>query len=116
MWSGKASDSMEKLQIVGVMPADFQLPISGSDLWVPLAFPANVAKQRGAHYLSVVGRLKAGVSVIQATEELKTIAARLAVAYPNQDAGWTAFATDFRTAMVGDVRPALLILLARSAW
>jgi putative ABC transport system permease protein len=105
----------ENYEIVGVMPAEFQFPISVADLWVPLSFRENVATQRGAHYLGVVARMKPGVSVAQASEELKRIHAGLAAAYPDKDKGWTAFANDYRTAVVGNVRPALLILLGAVA-
>ncbi|HVO80976.1 MAG TPA: ABC transporter permease, partial [Terriglobales bacterium] len=101
----------ENYAVVGVMPAKFQFPISGADIWIPLSFRENVAMQRGAHYLSVVARLKPGVTVAQASEEMKTIHAGLAAAYPDKVKGWTAVVSDFRTALVGDVRPALLILL-----
>jgi len=102
----------ESYSIVGVMPAGFQFPLSGADVWLPLSFPDNVATQRGAHYLSTVARLKPGVTVEQAREEIKTIGARLALEYPKSNKGWTASLSVFKDSIVGDVRPALLILLA----
>jgi putative ABC transport system permease protein len=101
----------ENYEIVGVMPGDFQFPISGADLWIPLSFGANVATQRGAHYLGVVARRKSDVTLAQANAELKRIHAGLAAAYPDKNKGWTAFADDYRGVLVGNVRPALLILL-----
>ena len=105
----------ESYEIVGIMPAEFQFPISGADLWLPLSFAPNVATQRGAHYLNVVARLKPGVTVEQASDELQRIHAGLAAAYPDKDKGWTALAVDYRLAVLADVRPALLILLGAVA-
>ncbi|HKD13280.1 MAG TPA: ABC transporter permease, partial [Candidatus Angelobacter sp.] len=79
----------ENYLVVGVAPPEFRL--NNNDVVVPLAFGPNVAKQRGAHYLAVYARLKPGISLQRANDEMKTIAARLAVAYPDKDSGWTAF-------------------------
>ena len=48
---------------------------------------------RGAHFLTVVGRLKPGVDFRQAGADLKTIAAQLAQQYPDSDAGRSEFVT-----------------------
>src|SRR5215469_11948199 len=93
--------------VVGVTPSEFKFD---NDICVPLAFGPEVARQRGAHYLSVFARLKPHVSIQQANEELKTITARLAMAYPDKDAGWTAFALPLTDYVVGRVRPAMLML------
>ncbi len=108
----KARLDGESYTIVGVMPAGFQFPLSGADVWIPLSFPENVATQRGAHYLNTIARLKPGVSLEQAKQELNTIGGRLALAYPKTNKGSTATVAGFRDSLVGDVRPALLILLA----
>src|SRR5262249_22084196 len=68
--------------VVGVAPPGFEFPRK-RDLWVPLAL--EIGKQgesRGAHFLSVVGRLRPGVPVGQAQTEMTAIAARLQQPYP----------------------------------
>ena len=98
--------------VIGIMPQGFAYP-GGSQVWLPLRFtPQDLSTQRGAHYLDVVGRLKDGVSLTQAGTDLRRIAETLAAAYPKTNKDETAHAEGLRDSMVGDVRPALLILLA----
>jgi putative ABC transport system permease protein len=95
--------------IVGVMPAGFFFPTRQIEFWVPLTSnPANAP--RGAHFLSVVARMKAGVTVEQATAEMKTIAGALAVQYPNSNAKETSEVVRLFDQVVGGIRPALMTL------
>jgi putative ABC transport system permease protein len=97
--------------IVGVMPAAFRFPARQTEYWVPLGLnPANAS--RGGHYLGVVARLKDGVSVRQADAEMRAISERLALQYPDASAKESAEVRSLHEAAVGEVRPALLILLA----
>jgi putative ABC transport system permease protein len=116
--------------IIGVMPPDFVFPYRGMvgptgftrsmavDAWTPLLFTGpRMTDQSGrfvrnVHYLAAVGRLKPGVSVEQARAGLATIASRLEQAYPDTNAGWTTTVTPLHEQVVGQVRPALLVLLA----
>jgi predicted permease len=101
----------EPYQVVGVAPAGFSYP-EGAELWTPLAYDAVFrTHSRGAWYLGVIGRLKPGVSVAHAREEVSTIAARLAREYPAADEGVGGTVASLHEAMVGDARPALLVLL-----
>ena len=107
--------------VVGVMPASFEFPIQNDpvELWTTIAGDASgkepVTAQRGAHFISVIGRLKPGVTKEQAQAELTTIAARLEQQYPDQNTHKTLRFESALTALVGDIRPALLILLAAVA-
>ena len=107
--------------VVGVMPASFEFPIQNEpvDLWTSIAGDASgkepVTQQRGAHFLSVIGRLKSGVTKEQAQAELTTIAARLEQQYPNTNTHKSLHIDSALTALVGDIRPALLILLGAVA-
>ena len=105
----------EPYTIIGVMPQTFQFPLSEVELWTPLSFPENIATQRGAHYLSVIGRLKDGVSLSQAQADLKQIAAQLEKQYPRQNTGYSTNVMTLRDSLVGDVRPSLLLLLGAVA-
>ena len=96
--------------IIGVMPAGFRWP-SRADAALPLAFRSDVGRQRGAHYLSVVGRLKPGVTIEEGKSDIANISRRLARQYPDNDGGWEAVVLPMREAMVGDVGSALWVLL-----
>ena len=97
--------------VMGVMPARFQFPTNDNQIWVPIAFSAEEAADRELHNLQVVARLKPGVTLAQAQAEMSTIATRLQQQYPetNKDVG--AAVTSLREQLVGNIKPALLILL-----
>lgn len=101
----------ESYVVVGVMPARFQFPSSDDEAWVPIAFTGQQAANRGRHYLQVVARLKPGVSLAQAQTEMSTIATRLQQQYPDQNADLGAAVQSLHENLVGDIKPALLILL-----
>jgi putative ABC transport system permease protein len=113
----KLSD--ELYTVVGVLPASASFPFISSmpiELWttpVGDAIGKNPStEQRGWNQLNVVARLKAGVTLAQAEAEMTTIVRRLAVQYPDDDVNETAVKiTPTLEHMVGDVRPALRILL-----
>jgi putative ABC transport system permease protein len=97
------------MDIVGVMPRQFNWP-EGGDVWVPAEYD-NAYRQsnRGAWYLSVVGRLAPSATVEQASTELAGIARQLELEYPiNKDVGMTSRA--LLDTVVSDSRPALLVL------
>jgi len=96
--------------VVGVMPPGFDYPAE-TRLWVPLAFDARTAAARGAHFLDVFGRLKPGIGVDEAAREMAGLAARIKADNPGENIDWSASAVSLREATVGDVRPALLVLL-----
>lgn len=97
-------------RVVGVMPPGFDAP-GGSSLWIPRSFSAeDLTTQRGAHYLNVVGRLAPDASVSAADAEMRAIAARLEAEHPDTNTGWGATVQEMRETVVGDVRPALLVL------
>src|SRR5688572_13353709 len=71
--------------IIGVMPPDFYFPERTTDFWNMLRFSAsNGDNDRGNNRLQVIGRLKPGVSVEEAQQELKVVAANLERLYPKQ--------------------------------
>ena len=116
--------------IIGVMPPDFVFPYRGMvgptgftrtmavDAWSTLLFtgPRMVDQSgqlvRNVHYLAAVARLTPGTSVEQARAGLAAVASRLEQAYPDSNAGWTTTVTPLHEQVVGQVRPALLVLLA----
>jgi putative ABC transport system permease protein len=95
--------------VIGVMPPKFKFP-NWADLWVPLAWTNEKRAVRGNHNYMVIGRLKPDVTVQQAKADLSAISSRLEQQYPEDDKGWGATALPLREEMVGDLRPALLVL------
>lgn len=103
--------------VVGVMPQAFQFPVQNDpvELWTTVANESSgkdpVTNERGAHFLRVIGRLKPGVSKEQAQAEMTAISARLEQQYPDKNLHRTSSVEPTLEALVGDIRPALLILL-----
>ena len=104
----------QSFTVVGVMPKGFQFPSRTDQLWVPIAFTANEAGQRGNHYLEVIARMKPGTSLEQAQAEMTTIATRLQQQYPQTNTSIGAVITPLHEHVVGNIKPALLVLLVRS--
>jgi putative ABC transport system permease protein len=103
--------------VVGVMPAGFQFPIQNNpaELWTTFAVESEGAGamtgQRGAHYLGVIARLRPGGTEAQAQADMDTIASRLEEQYPDENSHRGVKVVPALESLVGDIRPALLILL-----
>ncbi|HEU4631285.1 MAG TPA: ABC transporter permease [Gemmatimonadaceae bacterium] len=99
--------------VVGVMPDRATFPAGGNpmDVWIPYVPSARERENRGSHFLAVVGRLKPGVTIEQAQADLSRIADRLEQQYPDAQANRGVLTYALRETVVGDTRPALLILL-----
>jgi putative ABC transport system permease protein len=109
----------ESYTVVGVLPNSVRLPAFGTwrdQVWVPMAFPAEEAAQRGNHFLEVIGRMKPGVTLAQARAEMETITARLAQQYPEDNMRISSVVNPLHEEMVGNMKPALLILLGAVAF
>src|SRR6266480_4906943 len=104
----------ESYTVVGVMPPLVQLPgyeNRNDQLWVPIALTNEEITERGTHFLDVIGRIKSGITLKQAQAEMETIAARLAKEYPKYNTRIGATLTPLHEEIVGDIKPALLVLL-----
>jgi putative ABC transport system permease protein len=110
--------------IVGVAPQDFSWFIKAGSftgakpqMWSPFVFPASFNDRKGVgRFLTVVARLKSGISVPQAQSQMSTIAARITEEYPDFNAYWGANVVSVRDQISGDLRPALLILFGAVAF
>jgi putative ABC transport system permease protein len=100
--------------VIGVMPADFKFP-SSAQAWTPLARDSSEMDNRANRYFRAIGRVKRGQTIESAQAEMRTIAARLAEAFPKENQGWTVQLTDWRESLVQDSRKALLILMGAVA-
>ncbi len=78
-------------------------------MWLPYVLPAEAREPRG-RYLSVVARLKPGVSIETAQAQMSALAASVATELPAFDTGWGARVVPLRNELSGEVRPALLVL------
>src|SRR5262245_7269738 len=109
----------KRYTVIGIMPSGFEFPppppgMSGPDLWVPIAAPLR--QLAGLHNLYVVGRLKPGVSIQQAQSDISGIASGLEQQFPESTAGHGAMVVSLQQELVGDVKPALLILAGAVAF
>src|SRR5262249_36217971 len=100
----------EPYTVIGVMPASFHYP-ERTELWTPLTFQPDYAKDRGIRWLRVMARLKPGTTVRQAEIEMQTIASRLQREYPSTNRDQGVSLLNLRQLTAGDARPALLVLL-----
>ena len=97
--------------VLGVAPRSLDYP-RGVEIWTPRAFDAeDLTTQRGAHYLGVIARLAPGATMQQATGQVAAVGDRLAAEYPNTNGRTSATLITLRESLVGDVRPALYLLL-----
>jgi putative ABC transport system permease protein len=105
--------------VIGIMPEAFRFPLQNDPVQLWTTFAADltpsdgptIAEQRGAHFLQVIARLKPDASIEQAQTAMATIAARLSEKYPDTNTDWGTSVRSMHEDMVGDVRPALLILM-----
>ncbi|MEN3333460.1 MAG: hypothetical protein V7641_2825 [Blastocatellia bacterium] len=97
--------------VVGVMPPGFNFPDDKVDIYRPMAMSAQQAQNRQGKWLSVIGRLKTGVSIEQAAAEMNAIARQLEQQYPDANAGWGVQLVPLHEEIVGKISGLLLILL-----
>ncbi len=98
-------------EVVGVMPSEARLPGDSIQLWVPLAV-TDTDMIRGRHSLLVVARTRQGITLDQAQQEMTAIMAALEEEYPEDNQARGAFVALLHEELVGNVRPALLLLMA----
>ena len=97
-------------KVVGVMPEGFAMPDRGVQLWIP--WDVSVDGPRDQHYLGAMGRLKPGVSLAQAQEQLNGVAAELGREYPATNRGWGVQLAPLAAETVGNTATVLWVLLS----
>ena len=107
----------EPYQVVGVLPADFELPGRDISLLVPFAFTAQQMSDqgRGNEFSQMIARLKPGATVEQVNAQMKTIVDRVLERLPQRQAfartsGFSGYAVPIRDQLVGDLRTPLYFL------
>ncbi|HKP86588.1 MAG TPA: ABC transporter permease [Blastocatellia bacterium] len=96
--------------VVGILPKGFYYPTPETMLYVPF-IPQPNETLRGARFLRVIGRLKKGVAMAEAQAEMDAIFSRLSIQYPASNTGFGVRLISLREQVVGQVRPALMVLL-----
>ena len=103
--------------VIGILPASFEHPGElRPDAFVPLALPSKPDwSERESDEMGVIGRLKPGVTIEQARTELQTLTQPLGKEYPQKVAerlaGSEVQAISLHDRLVGDTRPALVVLM-----
>ncbi len=101
-----------RLTVVGVLPADFQLPVGHADFYVPLRPPPSAERPP---IVTMIGRLAPGVSLEAASAEVDALGGVLRPPWPASApalAGPRFELQRLEDIAVADVRPALRIFVA----
>jgi putative ABC transport system permease protein len=101
----------ESFTVIGVLPGYVEFPET-VDAWVSLGIDPETASKRAVHFLGVAARLRSGVTLEEARAEMSALAGRLEREYPQTNAGRGFNVETAQEHAVGDIRPALLTLLA----
>jgi putative ABC transport system permease protein len=100
----------EPHEVTGVLPPRFEFPIDAVEVWLPMNSSPIQDMQRNSRNTMVFGRVRADVSFEQAAAELQQVAARLAAAYPESNANWSARFQPFHEVTVRFVSQNLKLL------
>jgi len=124
---GRAADAIGKtlhidgqsVQVIGALPRDFRWlgePLAGTaitpDLWMPLGSNQLARSPRTLRFLKVTGKLKPGVSVEEARQEVLQIGGSLTTQFPADNGNLSFAAVPLETRTNGPLRPAVYLLLA----
>ena len=101
--------------VIGVMPPDFKFFIRSTDLYMPVGLKGDDSDWvvRGNHVgIRALGRLKPGATLERARGEMDALMLRLEKQYAVTNSGVRASVVQLYEARLGEIRPALLTLLA----
>jgi putative ABC transport system permease protein len=101
--------------VAGVLPADFVSPMGEVDVFLAMSLPSLMRDPitvRGSHNMGFVARLKPGVTVESAKQDITSISNDLSREYPRDDGPFALEARPLRDSLVGDTRTPLLVLMA----
>jgi putative ABC transport system permease protein len=98
-------------EVIGVLPAGFDYPSrAASELYAILRL--EPAQYRAPFYLRTVARAKPGVGAAEVAADLRRVTGRIQERFPDSPKDWRMFGTPLKETLVGQLRPALLLLLA----
>jgi predicted permease len=99
-------------RVIGVLPRAFHFAAVGdAQLWFPLDGSVQRRAERFNHWVNVVARMQPGIDLETARSGMTGLMGRLAAAYPGTNAGRGIHVVSLRDAIVGPVRPALVVLV-----
>ena len=104
-----------RAEVIGVMPRGFVFRSRDVDYWIPIAFSPEAAAVRTSHFLNVVARLAAGVSIDAARDDMRRVDEALRQQYPEPGRHATSLLVPIADELLGDTRLQLLVLMAAAA-
>jgi hypothetical protein len=96
--------------IVGVMPKEFAA--SATDTWIPAQLAQFIVRLRENRFMTGIGRMKPGVTIAQAQEDLERVERELGEQFPQTDKDWSAIVGDLKEQRVGEYRRTLLLMFS----
>jgi predicted permease len=100
-----------RYEVIGVMPRSFVFRNRDVDYWVPIRLSPAQAADRGSHFLNVVSRLNAGVTLESARDDMRAIARRLTEQYPGTNRNLGVTLVPMKEEMLGNTGLELLVLM-----
>jgi putative ABC transport system permease protein len=97
--------------VVGVLPPDFIISPRRHELYRPISFRDSQRVNRRGRYLTVVARMRPGVTAGQARAEMNAVGSRLAAQYPEENVGRSATIDPLDRTITWNTRTTLLTLL-----
>jgi putative ABC transport system permease protein len=101
--------------VLGVMPPGFSVLDPEVDAWFPTGFTEESRTPSG-RWLNVIGRLRPGIGLAKAQQDMTRVAAALTEKFPDANSEWGARVVPLHDQMTGSVRPALLMLVGAVAF
>jgi putative ABC transport system permease protein len=102
-------------QVIGIAPPGFRDPVQPeAEMWAALSFTDQQLTQRGSHGLLVIARIKPELTLEQARSDMARVSERIvegAPEYPYAKFGYRVLINPLLEEAVGDIRPALLMLM-----
>ena len=96
--------------VIGVMPAGFTFPDPRIQVWTPMGFSPAERAIRDTNFLSVIGRLRDGVTLKQARAEMNLLARQQGQQHPELNAGSEVKLVTLLEETVGEIRPVLFVM------
>lgn len=96
--------------IIGVLGSSASFP-ERADVWLPRVLRPQERTLRAVHFLTVIGKLKPGVTREQAQADVDGVAQRLEQAFPRDNSNTGIAMTPIEQHLVGKVKPALIVLM-----
>ncbi|HEV2444537.1 MAG TPA: ABC transporter permease [Candidatus Sulfopaludibacter sp.] len=99
-------------QVIGVMPRDFVFRDRRRDFLIPIHATPQFRGNRDSHFLNVVARLKPGVTMKQASDDMQAIAKHLQQLYPDSNRYAGANILPIKEDLLGKTGTALIVLMS----